>query len=773
MVVCSIQVTRCRSKLFAQRLFECLDADNSGDISLEELLDVMHILQSRNSEKRIAFIFKLFDLDGDGVLSSEELSSVLKASVMESDVSVTPEEEDSLIEALTNLFDENRDGVVSYSEFYSVLVDYPDILEGLSLEGVHCQRAPDSQNKTNTKTLQGKNPIWSWLSNNPQVCFTYGVTVLAVIVSFVWRFSLYTRVCGEVSSPSNSQSYFCSNVKKRELMGWSLPLAKGCGQAMKVVFMLVLFPVSRHTMTHFRNTFLSNFLCFDGAIAYHRFLGKLGLALAWIHTISHVFNMVRLSDSAREDQFKEAYGSPENTTSNDVQQPNMVELLRSTNCLTGISLITIYSLASLFALDYPRQCKIFYKRPNSTEGVEGFIGASFFSIGKILNNFNNFWYTHQSFALFYACMIFHPFPSIPKEDNQWTGDIWIWVVTPVAIYVIEKIFRSLRFRASSSKVLSTEVFSGNVVSLKISKPPSFGYVAGQYVFLNCPQISLFEWHPFTLASSPGDSYVQVYIRVCGDWTNALLKLVNLSSDVMEQGKCRLTSDEEAPFQPRRQSVLLKAVSGSIEEVIPSCPFVIRIDGPFGAPAQNYKEYQTLLLIGAGIGVTPFASVLNDMLDTMKQHKCLRCGLASIPKGVKTRKIYFFWSVRSRKEASWFKHVLEAISHEDEEDLIEINIHITSIRNAKDVRCMMFRLAQTKNKETMGYDPVSMMKTRAITHFGRPKWNEVFAMVKQSHPKDKSIGVFYCGPSGLGHTIRKQCKSCTNEKIKFDFHKEIF
>ncbi|KAL6009054.1 hypothetical protein ACLOJK_022281 [Asimina triloba] len=44
---------------------------------------------------------------------------------------------------------------------------------------------------------------------------------------------------------------------------------------------------------------------------------------------------------------------------------------------------------------------------------------------------------------------------------------------------------------------------------------------------------------------------------------------------------------------------------------------ILIDGPYGAPAQNYKKYNILLLIGLGIGATPFISILKDILNNMK------------------------------------------------------------------------------------------------------------------------------------------------------------
>ncbi|KMS96923.1 hypothetical protein BVRB_7g180400 [Beta vulgaris subsp. vulgaris] len=42
-----------------------------------------------------------------------------------------------------------------------------------------------------------------------------------------------------------------------------------------------------------------------------------------------------------------------------------------------------------------------------------------------------------------------------------------------------------------------------------------------------------------------------------------------------------------------------------------------IKGPYGAPAQNYKKYDIILLIGLGIGATPFISILKDLLKNLK------------------------------------------------------------------------------------------------------------------------------------------------------------
>ena len=41
---------------------------------------------------------------------------------------------------------------------------------------------------------------------------------------------------------------------------------------------------------------------------------------------------------------------------------------------------------------------------------------------------------------------------------------------------------------------------------------------------------------------------------------------------------------------------------------------LSIDGPYGAPAQDYHKYDVLLLVGLGIGATPFISILKDLLN---------------------------------------------------------------------------------------------------------------------------------------------------------------
>ena len=53
------------------------------------------------------------------------------------------------------------------------------------------------------------------------------------------------------------------------------------------------------------------------------------------------------------------------------------------------------------------------------------------------------------------------------------------------------------------------------------RKPSMKYKAGQWLFLQVPEVSGRRWHPFTITSCPFDPYISVHIRQVGDFTKAL------------------------------------------------------------------------------------------------------------------------------------------------------------------------------------------------------------------------------------------------------------
>lgn len=65
------------------------------------------------------------------------------------------------------------------------------------------------------------------------------------------------------------------------------------------------------------------------------------------------------------------------------------------------------------------------------------------------------------------------------------------------------------------------VHPARVLELQMQKK-GFRMEVGQYIFINCPSISLLEWHPFTLTSAPEEDFFSIHVRAAGDWTERLI-----------------------------------------------------------------------------------------------------------------------------------------------------------------------------------------------------------------------------------------------------------
>eukprot|EP01097_Dermamoeba_algensis_P003670 TRINITY_DN2525_c0_g1_i2.p1 TRINITY_DN2525_c0_g1~~TRINITY_DN2525_c0_g1_i2.p1 ORF type:complete len:299 (-),score=68.25 TRINITY_DN2525_c0_g1_i2:804-1700(-) len=295
--------------------------------------------------------------------------------------------------------------------------------------------------------------------------------------------------------------------------------------------------------------------------------------------------------------------------------------------------------------------------------------------------------------------------------------------------------RSIRqWRGSQDTILLLAVaHPSKVLELQMQKS-SFKFKAGQYLFLNCPFLSKHEWHPFTITAAPEEDFVSVHIRIVGDWTGKLWRLLN--------------SEQQLGVV---QENLLTAPNGAS---------ILRIDGPFGAASEEAFDFENLMLIGAGIGVTPFASIL----------KSVKYRLMLAPHGTKLRgikKVHFFWISRDRSAFEWFNDLLAALEQENYNSFLNIHIYFTGGLKDKEVQ-------QIADAEKLGEnDPITGLHAR--THYGRPNWDQIFTDIAHQHPHSE-VGVFFCGPAVLSKNLRAQCLTHTSSAVggcRFVYHKENF
>jgi NADPH oxidase 2 len=98
-----------------------------------------------------------------------------------------------------------------------------------------------------------------------------------------------------------------------------------------------------------------------------------------------------------------------------------------------------------------------------------------------------------------------------------------------------------------------------------------------------------------LRSAPEEDYLSVHIRVKGDFTTALAKAVG----------CHFPTDagEEKADIPAGGKIVGTNKNHPKLSTLPR----VMVDGPFGSASEDFLKFETILLVGAGIGVTPFAS----------------------------------------------------------------------------------------------------------------------------------------------------------------------
>ena len=107
-----------------EKLFQMFDKDKAGQIDVREFMIGLSNFTGAGKEEKLKFAFMVFDEDGNGVITKQELIKILKANHMaSSDKEVMRKAETIMAQA-----DKDGDGVVSFDEFVIVSKKFPNIL---------------------------------------------------------------------------------------------------------------------------------------------------------------------------------------------------------------------------------------------------------------------------------------------------------------------------------------------------------------------------------------------------------------------------------------------------------------------------------------------------------------------------------------------------------------------------------------------------------------------------------------------------------------------
>ncbi|XP_029571670.1 NADPH oxidase 4 isoform X2 [Salmo trutta] len=424
--------------------------------------------------------------------------------------------------------------------------------------------------------------------------------------------------------------YYCGQQYHylHQMLGLGLCISRASASVLNLNCSLVLLPMCRSLLTYLRGTHTVTSRkarrLLDKSKTFHVACGVAICVFSVVHVSAHLVNMVNFSVRYSED-------FPSLNVARYRGEDPRLFILTTVPGITGILLVLILFL--MFT-------------------------ASSYCIR--VSNYEIFWYTHNLFIVFYIILIVHVVGGALKyqtnleahppgclranqtkleESGQAEGDgwscreearfqpnspeTWLWVSGPLCLYCAERLYRYIR---SNSPVTIVAVVRHpcDVIELRMLKKDFKAY-PGQYIVLNCPSVSSFENHPFTLTACPTEKKetLGIHLRVVGDWTERFTEL--------------LLPD------PGAESEILPMVQ---QRRYPK----LYVDGPFGSSSQEVFNYEVSLCVAGGIGVTPFACVLHALLDGWRHFRL--------------RRLYFVWVCRELQSFYWFAELLCALHHKN-------------------------------------------------------------------------------------------------------------
>lgn len=196
--------------------------------------------------------------------------------------------------------------------------------------------------------------------------------------------------------------------------------------------------------------------------------------------------------------------------------------------------------------------------------------------------------------------------------------------------------------------------------------------------------------------------------------------------------------------------------------------MVTVFGPYGAPAQNVFKNRSVILVCGGIGVTPFASILQffnsnrehdaesfDHTNPKHSHTPGRSRamsvlenttmnhFAALQQSARTEEVQFIWVCSDLSSLSWFTTILKGekvlygpsvtlncndahpsdinLNQRSQVCAIRIQVYITSLPSER-LDTVAFHLAKRMFFEACGYDAFSSLSE--LCYCGRPDWFEV-------------------------------------------------
>ncbi|KAF9870914.1 hypothetical protein CkaCkLH20_11586 [Colletotrichum karsti] len=334
--------------------------------------------------------------------------------------------------------------------------------------------------------------------------------------------------------------------------------------------------------------------------------------------------------------------------------------------------------------------------------------------------FEVFYYTHALFFVFVVGALIHA----TKGPEFLLPGLLLWGCDR---------FLRLYYNFRSINTTSVQYHHGDVTKMKFEgmKP----HHPGQIAWVQIPSVSFLNWHPFTIASAPGDKDATIAIRGLGGYTRKVGDIVQ--NDIFEGDAA------QAGIQSK---------TGRLR---------MRLDGPYGLGRIFWGEQPLTVLVAGGIGITPAISIAT--------HLVRRAAFSdSAALMGKSWHIHILWVVKSIESTEWFADELRSLATVTADPAVpatlDISIHVTG--SAGELPAPRDIESYAMSGHSKPYDGPGEV------NMGRPDVLAWFEGIRRMNPcLDAMVSV--CGPTKLIHDVRRAASKVSSAKSTFYVEEEVF
>uniref|UniRef100_A0A8C8C430 NAD(P)H oxidase (H2O2-forming) n=2 Tax=Oncorhynchus tshawytscha TaxID=74940 RepID=A0A8C8C430_ONCTS len=720
--------------LFVDSMFTLADKDGNGYLSCQEFLDVIVIFMKGSPEEKSKLMFSMHDIDGDGFLSKEDFSRLLRSFIEISSSLLSKSRAEEAIEEMYKAAGFKDKEQITWEDFHFLLRDHEKELTfaQLNIKGMEKERENKLSRHQHVSFI---NPARNSSPSEGDTQFSsspgkdgQGLRRRQRKRSGLQSPKVYVKPKKEHYNRSPVQQKiqqfkrFVENYR-RHIVCFTIVYGITAGLALERCYYYGLQAYS----TGVPETSVVGILVSRGSAAAISFLYPYML----LTVCRNLITLGRETFLNRYIPFDAAIDFHRFMAMSAL----LLTVVHSLGHVVNVYVFSVSDLSILVCLfpkvlvnngsEMPMKWSWWFFQ--SVPGLTGILLLFIFAFMYVFAtqyfrriSFRGFWLTHYLYVVVYILTVIHGSFALLQEPR-----FHIYLIPPGLLFLLDKLI-SLNRKKVEIPVVNATLLPSEVTYLEFKRPQGFVYRSGQWVRVACLALGTDEYHPFTLTSAPHEETLSLHIRAIGPWT----------------------------------SHLREAYAPNNLEQLQTYP-KLYLDGPFGEGHQEWTNFEVSVLVGGGIGVTPFASILKDLVFK-----------SSVKFKIQCKKIYFIWVTRTQRQFEWVSDIIREVEEQDNLGLVSVHIYITQLAEKFDLRTTMLYVCERHFQKVWNRSLFTGLQS--VTHFGRPPFASFFSSLQEVHPEVGKIGVFSCGPPGLTKNVEKACQQMNKrDQTHFIHHYENF